>query len=71
PLEIYDPQQRNQVFHDDPVLPKVGDRHKYVPIGEEEYWSIRREVEANSYVYQLKDDTFNLPQYLAEVGRDV
>lgn len=71
PIEIYDPQQRNPVFHDDPVLPKVGDRHKYIPIGEEEYWAIRRQVEDNTYEYKLKNDIFNLPQYLAEIGRNV
>jgi KipI family sensor histidine kinase inhibitor len=68
PLELYDPLQRNPAFAEGPVLPRVGDRHTYVPIDEAEYWDIRREVEAGTYRYQISEETFSLSQYPARGG---
>jgi urea carboxylase len=65
PIELYDPEQRNPAFADGPVLPRVSDRHRYVPIGEEEYRAIRCEVEAGTYEYELEPGTFSLSDYLA------
>lgn len=67
PIELYDPQQRNPAFASGPVLPRVGDRHRYVPIDEAMYWEIRREVEAGTYQYDIRDDTYRLEEYLARV----
>jgi KipI family sensor histidine kinase inhibitor len=61
PIELYDPLQRNPAFADGPVLPRVGDRHTYVPIDESTYWDIRRQVEAGTYEYQIREETFRLP----------
>lgn len=61
PVELYDPQQRNPAFRDGPVLPKVGDRHTYVPIDEATYWAIRRDVEAGRYQYEIRDEVFRVP----------
>ena len=41
PVDLYDPLQRNEVFHNSPVLPIAGERHRYVPIGEAEYHDVR------------------------------
>lgn len=65
PIELYDPQQRNPAFKDGPVLPRVGDRHTYVPIDEPTYWQIRREVEAGAYRYEIEEDTYRLDDHLA------
>lgn len=61
PIELYDPQQRNPAFRDGPVLPRVGDRHTYVPVDERTYWEIRREVEAGVYRYQIREETYRFP----------
>lgn len=60
PLDLYDPMQRDPVFADSPVLTKVSDRHRYVPINKEEYGEIRREVEAGRYEYQVEEGIFRL-----------
>jgi KipI family sensor histidine kinase inhibitor len=60
PIELYDPHQRNRAFADGPVLPRVGDRHTYVPIDESTYWEIRRQVEAGTYEYQIRDETYQV-----------
>jgi len=67
PIELYDPRQRNPAFADGPVLPRVGDRHTYVPIDETTYWDIRREVEAGVYEYQIREETYRLQDYLSRL----
>jgi urea carboxylase len=69
PIELYDPQQRNPAFRDGPVLPRVGDRHTYVPIDEPTYHEIRREVEAGTYRYQIVEETYRLPDRGDRGGR--
>jgi inhibitor of KinA len=54
PIDLFDPRQRNPVFADGPVLPRVGDRHRYVPIEGEEYEAIRAQVVAGEYEYQIQ-----------------
>lgn len=61
PLELYDPSQRLPDFADGPVLPKVGDRHRYVAIEEGEYREIRAQVEAGSYAYRIEEGVCRLP----------
>jgi urea carboxylase len=61
PLELYDPRQRLPDFADGPVLPKVGDRHRYVAIGEEEYRDIRAQVEDGTYAYRIEDGVCRRP----------
>ncbi len=67
PLDLYDPQQRNVAFADGPVLPRVSDRHQYVAIDESTYWDIRRQVEAGTYEYQIRHETFDLQDYVAQL----
>jgi urea carboxylase len=64
PLDLYDPKQRNPVFKDGPVLPQVGDRHSYLPIDEATYWNIRQACEAGTYIYDIKEETYRLEDYL-------
>jgi urea carboxylase len=63
PVDLYDPRQRNPAFADGPVLPRVGDRHTYVPIDEKTYWEIRGEVEAGVYRYEIREETYRLQDY--------
>lgn len=64
PIDLYDPKQRNPVFADGPVLPRVSDRHLYVPIDEAAYWAIRKQCEAGTYVYEIVEETYRLQDYL-------
>lgn len=68
PIELYDPRQRNPAFSRGPVLPRVGDRHAYVPIDEAAYWEIRREVEAGVYRYQIREETYHFSPDHADRG---
>lgn len=60
PIDLFDPAQRNPAFADGPVLPRVGDRHQYVPIHGEEYHAIRAEVKAGRYEYQITQGVHRL-----------
>lgn len=55
PVDLFDPLCRNPVFAESPVLPRVGDRHRYVPIDADEYHAIRAQVKAGEYRYQIED----------------
>ncbi len=65
PINIFEPQQKNAVFADGPVLAKAGDRHRYRAISREEYDEIRAEVEAGRYDYQVEEDSFDCAGYAA------
>jgi urea carboxylase len=60
PIDLFDPHRRNPVFADGPVLPRVGDRHRYVPIDGERYAEIREQVRAGTYEYQIEDGVHRL-----------
>jgi allophanate hydrolase subunit 1 len=68
PIDLYDPRQRNEVFRDGPVLPIVGERHRYEPIGEAEYHAIRAEVEAGTYRYRIEEGEYSLADYEARAA---
>ncbi|OLC63550.1 MAG: hypothetical protein AUH76_06105 [Candidatus Rokubacteria bacterium 13_1_40CM_4_67_11] len=68
PVELYDPKQQNRVFRDGPVLPRVSDRHTYVPIDEATYWEIRRQYEAGAYEYQIREGSYRLQDYLDKLA---
>lgn len=69
PIDLYDPLQRNPAFQEGPVLPRVSDRHLYVPIDEAAYWDIRRQCDAGTYVYEIKEETYRLQSYLDDLAR--
>jgi inhibitor of KinA len=60
PIDLFDPAQRNIAFADGPVLPRVGDRHRYVPISGAEYEAIRARVVAGDYEYEISDGVHRL-----------
>jgi len=63
PIDIYDPKQRNPIFKKDPILVKPTDRIEFYSISKAEYYSIRREVEAGSYHYEVEEGTYKLSDY--------
>jgi len=68
PIELYDPKQQNRVFRNGPVLPRVSDRHTYVPIDEATYWQIRRQYEAGAYEYEIREGSYRLQDYLDKLA---
>lgn len=65
PVKVYDPKQRNPAFKNSPVLFRVGDRVKFYPITEEEYFEIEKEVEAGTYRYKIINyELFSVQRYL-------
>src|SRR5439155_774094 len=56
------------VCRDGPVLPRVSDRHTYVPIDEATYWQIRRQYEAGAYEYQIREGSYRLQDYLDKLA---
>ncbi len=66
PIELYDPKQRHPVFRDNPVLPRVSDRHRYVPIDEAMYWQIRDQMEAGIYEYDIKVEIVRVRDLLSK-----
>ena len=64
PLNIFEPEQKNEIFKKSPVLARAGDRHRYVSITREEYDEIRAEVEGGTYDYDVKEGTFDCVQYI-------
>ena len=66
PIDIYDPQQRNPIFKEDPILVKATDRIELYPISEAEYHRIRKEVEEGTYRYQLEEGIYRVSDYQGE-----
>jgi allophanate hydrolase subunit 1 len=64
PINIFEPEQKNAVFRDGPVLGRAGDRHRYVAITPAEYYDIRAQVEAGTYEYQIEEAVFDVAGYL-------
>jgi KipI family sensor histidine kinase inhibitor len=63
PIDIYDPQQRNPIFRDEPILVKATDRVEFHPISGAEYHRIRREVEEGTYRYEVEQGICRLSDY--------
>jgi urea carboxylase len=63
PLELYHPEQRLPDFRDGPVLPKVGDRHRYVAIDQDEYGELRARVEEGVHEYRIEEGICRLDAY--------
>ena len=64
PANFYEPEQLNPTFKNNPILTKPGDRHKYIPINENEYYNIREKVKNGSYSHEIKSEIFDIKGYL-------
>jgi allophanate hydrolase subunit 1 len=63
PIDIYDPQQKNPIFRDDPILAKPTDRIEFYSIKEMEYHQIRSAVEAGEYHYEIEEGVYRIKDY--------
>lgn len=60
PVPIYDRYQSLEVFDGTPVLLRIGDRIKFVPVDEEKFDEIRQQVWEYSYKFIIKEETYTL-----------
>lgn len=67
---IYEAQPKNAIFPEDGVLLRAGDRLQYRDVGALEYDRIWGEVEAGDYDYDVEEEDFDVPAYLAEHQRE-
>jgi urea carboxylase len=63
PIDIYDSQQRNSIFKEDPILVKATDRVEFYSISEPEYHRIRKGVEEGTYQYEVEEGIFRVSDY--------
>jgi hypothetical protein len=65
PVKMYEPEQRNPAFKRSIQLARVGDRIRFYPIGEDEYFQIDKEVQEGTYRYRITSyDLFSVGKYL-------
>jgi len=60
PVPIYDRFQSLAIFEKSPVLLRIGDRIKFVPVDSEEFDSIRQKVWECRYEYKIQQESFSL-----------
>jgi allophanate hydrolase subunit 1 len=65
PAPIFDPQQKLPDFKDSPVFTRTGDMFRYRAIDREEFDTLRKEVEAGTFRYRIRDVVFE-PRRLFE-----
>jgi len=74
PVKIYDPKRSHPAFKESPALLRVGDRLKFVPIDEEEFLKIQKDVEERVYRYKIDTrEVFSVKKYknfLTDVQRE-
>jgi urea carboxylase len=63
-LPIYDVRARNEVFRENPLLLRAGDRVKFHRVTEEELLQQFEEVHADTYRYRIEDETFDVGAFL-------
>ena len=64
-IPIYDAQQRNPAFADNPILMKPGDRVTFTTVTDDELIALREQVYDGTYQYQIKDGELVVGVYLA------
>jgi KipI family sensor histidine kinase inhibitor len=60
PVPIYDRFQSLEVFEKSPVLLKIGDRIRFVPVEMEEFDYIRQQVWECTYKFKIEQGTYSL-----------
>ena len=63
-LPIYDVRARNEVFRENPLLLRAGDRIKFHRVTEEELLQQFEGVHADTYRYRIDDATFDVGAFL-------
>ncbi|MEU6717095.1 carboxyltransferase domain-containing protein [Nonomuraea sp. NPDC046802] len=63
-ITVFDILARHDVFRDDPILIRPGDRVRFERVSEEEVLALRRDVLENRYEYTIEDDPFSVADYI-------
>ena len=64
PIPVWDPRRRLPAFRDSIVLLNPADRVRFVPIDQEEYLAIERQVEEGTYIHNSIDyQAFSVKEY--------
>jgi len=63
-LPVYDLQGRNEVYRENPLLLRPGDRVTFHRTSEEELMSAFEDVRADRYHYQIEEQAFDVGAYL-------
>ncbi len=63
-LPIYDLQGRNEVFRENPLLLRAGDRVRFHRVDEDELLRLFEDVHADRYRYRIEEGTFDVGAYL-------
>jgi urea carboxylase len=63
-LPIYDVRARNEIFRENPLLLRAGDRVKFHRVTEDELLQQFEEVHADTYRYRIDDATFDVGAFL-------
>ncbi len=66
PIDIYDPQQKNSIFKENPIMARATDRIEFYPISGPEYHRIRGKVEAGIYDYEVEEGIYHIKDYRGE-----
>jgi allophanate hydrolase subunit 1 len=68
-VPIYDPQQRNPAFTDNPILMQPGDRVSFTRITDDELVELRERVYDGSYTYQIdREGVLNVGEYMQHLA---
>jgi allophanate hydrolase subunit 1 len=59
-LPIYDVQARNEVFRENPLLLRAGDRVRFHRVEEKELLQLFEDVRADTYRYRIEDSPFDV-----------
>jgi allophanate hydrolase subunit 1 len=63
-LPVYDLQGRNEVFRENPLLLRPGDRVLFERVDEDQLMSLWEDVRADRYRYQIEEQPFDVGAYL-------
>jgi hypothetical protein len=63
-LPVYDLAGRNEIFRDEPLLLRPGDRVRFHRVEEDELLELFEDVRADRYRYARADGTFDVGAYL-------
>jgi urea carboxylase len=63
-IPVYDMQQRNSAFVDDPILLRTGDRVRFEAVEEAEVLDAFEAVHADRYEYRIEEGSFSVSEFL-------
>jgi urea carboxylase len=68
-IPIYDPQQRNPAFAENPILMQPGDRVSFTRVDDDELIRLREQVYDGTYVYQIdREGVLDVGEYIRHLA---